>query len=114
MGPTADDLKAAVASGPIVIINVSDYRYDTLVVEKHGLQSIRLPRLHSEEIRVRAATLESANMADTSLLEWLWDTVALPVLDKLGLIQTPSNNWPRIWWIPTGPLTKFPIHAAGY
>lgn len=114
MGPTEDHLKAAAASGPIVIINVSDYRCDALVVEKHGFQTIGLPRLHSGEVRVRAAILKSAYMADTSLLEWLWDTVAQPVLNKLGLIQTPSNCWPRIWWIPTGPLSKFPIHAAGY
>ncbi|KAF5579406.1 tpr domain protein [Fusarium subglutinans] len=30
------------------------------------------------------------------------------------LTQTPHGPWPRIWWIPTGPLAKFPIHAAGY
>jgi hypothetical protein len=40
MDPTEDHLKAAAASGPIVIINVSDYRCDALVIEKHGLQTI--------------------------------------------------------------------------
>ena len=46
-------------------------------------------------------------------MDWLWDTIRKPVLDALGLIHAPSGSWPRIWWIPTGPLTKFPLHAAG-
>jgi CHAT domain-containing protein len=39
--------------------------------------------------------------------------IARPVLDTLGFTETPGDSWPRIWWIPTGPLAKFPIHAAG-
>ncbi|KAL6890083.1 CHAT domain-containing protein [Trichoderma evansii] len=37
-------------------------------------------------------------------LEWLWDAVAI----------FSGNDWLYVWWIPTGPLTKFPLHAAGY
>jgi CHAT domain-containing protein len=30
------------------------------------------------------------------------------------LTDPPSDGkWPHIWWIPTGLLTKFPLHAAG-
>ncbi|KAF2623329.1 hypothetical protein BU25DRAFT_478129, partial [Macroventuria anomochaeta] len=48
------------------------------------------------------------------MLEWLWDVAASPILDALGLKQTPSNdNWPHIWWIPTGQLSQLPFHAAG-
>jgi CHAT domain-containing protein len=48
------------------------------------------------------------------VLEWLWDVVANPILDAMGFTQTwPNDNWPHIWWIPTGPLSKFPLHAAG-
>ena len=51
-----------------------------------------------------------------SLLEWLWDTVADPVLTFLGFGDTPPPDqpWPRMWWCPTGPLTLLPLHAAGY
>ncbi|PQE31524.1 TPR domain-containing protein [Rutstroemia sp. NJR-2017a WRK4] len=101
LAPTEDELKAAAALGPIVVINVSNYRCDALIIEKRGLQG---------GIRARAETLEKP---EPQLLEWMWDTIGKPVLDALGFIQTLSSSWPRIWWIPTGPLTKFPLHAAG-
>ncbi|KAF9761220.1 hypothetical protein IL306_003909 [Fusarium sp. DS 682] len=46
-------------------------------------------------------------------LEWLWNYIASPVLDALGLTENPGDDWPHVWWIMTGLLTKFPIHAAG-
>jgi CHAT domain-containing protein len=50
------------------------------------------------------------------VLEWLWDTAAGPVLDWLGHRETPRHpaGWRRIWWIPTGPLSALPLHAAGH
>ncbi|EMT65582.1 Putative 30S ribosomal protein S17P-like protein [Fusarium odoratissimum] len=37
-------------------------------------------------------------------------TVAL----ALGITEPPADdNWPHVWWIPTGLLTRFPLHAAG-
>ena len=51
----------------------------------------------------------------TATLEWMWDTIAEPVLDKLGFTTGPDEEaWPRVWWCPTGPLTLLPLHAAGY
>ncbi|KAN0099442.1 CHAT domain containing protein [Hyaloscypha variabilis] len=45
----------------------------------------------------------------------LWDTIAHPVLNALGFTKQPSDGcWPRVWWIPTGLLNKFPLHAAGH
>ncbi|RYP58041.1 hypothetical protein DL770_010519 [Monosporascus sp. CRB-9-2] len=112
LAPSEDEMKAAAAPGPIVIVNVSTYRCDALVVEKSGLRTVRLPDLENGEIRARAAALKPDSI-NTELLEWLWQTTAKPVLDALGFTKCPQGCWPRIWWIPTGPLTKFPIHAAG-
>ena len=52
----------------------------------------------------------------SQVLEWLWDTVAEPVLAALGFDDAPEEGqpWPRLWWCPTGLLTLFPLHAAGY
>ncbi|KAF4345820.1 tpr domain protein [Fusarium beomiforme] len=114
LAPSDAELKAAAASGPIAIINVSHYRCDALVVEENKLRAIPLPHLHRSDVEARAAALASPGLLDMRLLEWLWDTISKPVLDALGFSQTPDSTWPRIWWIPTGPLAKFPIHAAGY
>jgi len=51
-----------------------------------------------------------------SVLAWLWDVIADPVLSALGLLATPGPGqpWPRLWWCPTGLLTLLPLHAAGH
>ncbi|KAF2740441.1 hypothetical protein EJ04DRAFT_600690 [Polyplosphaeria fusca] len=49
-----------------------------------------------------------------STLEWLWNVAAGPILDALGFLHPPlDDKWPHVWWIPTGVLNHFPIHAAG-
>ncbi|MFC9680260.1 CHAT domain-containing protein [Streptomyces sp. NPDC056948] len=50
-----------------------------------------------------------------SVLEWLWDRIAEPVLEDLGFVNRPEgDDWPRLWWCPTGALTLLPLHAAGH
>jgi len=108
--PSEDELMTAAECGPIVIINVSNYGCDALIIEKTQIQALRLSDLHVSDIRARS----TESLAEPEILEWLWDTIAQPVLDKLEFTQSPSSeDWPHIWWIPTGLLTKFPIHAAG-
>lgn len=111
LAPTEDELKAAAKYGPIVIINVSDYRCDALIIEKNQIRALSLPLLHKSDIRDRATNTG----VDEKLLKWLWDTVAQPVLNTLRFTQIPSEGClPHIWWIPTGLLARMPIHAAGY
>ena len=31
----------------------------------------------------------------------------------MNFVQAPEHTWPRVRWILTGPLARFPIHAAG-
>ncbi|EFY88848.1 TPR Domain containing protein [Metarhizium acridum CQMa 102] len=115
MAPSEDELKEAAASGPVVIVNASFHRTDALIIEKHQIRSIKLLHVSDLVIENRAAALAEPESLDTHLLEWLWDRIAKPVLDALGFTQTPDDGClPRMWWILTGPLAKFPIHAAGY
>lgn len=58
---------------------------------------------------------KEVDLGQPKILKWLWDVVSGPVLDALGFLSECScNGWPHVWWIPTGPLTNFPLHAAGY
>ena len=50
LSSTENKLKTAVVSGPVVVINVSDYRCDALIIEKRGLQALRLPDLDSKDV----------------------------------------------------------------
>ncbi|KAJ5726428.1 TPR Domain containing protein [Penicillium malachiteum] len=114
MAPSEEEIKAAASLGPIVIINISMNRCDALIVDKNELKSLPLPDLKYTDVQVRAADLRNMGTPDVRLLEWLWDMIAKPILDALGLTTAPVDHLPRIWWIPTGPLAQLPIHAAGY
>lgn len=106
------ELSAAAKFGPIAVINVTYYRCNALLITERGVQSLALTNVCGEDIEDKA---EEGNPGSTRILEWLWDTIAEPVLNALGFAQAPSDgNWPRMWWIPTGSLSQFPLHAAGY
>lgn len=106
----ASELMGAASSGPIVIINVSFYYCDALLVKREGIRALPLPLLQLSDIKKRVARFNPS----TDLLEWLWKTTASPILDELGFRKTPAGEWPHIWWIPTGLMSRLPIHAAGY
>lgn len=107
-----DEIYKASECGPIVVINVSRLRCDALLVSDSRVQTLALCGLTFEELEYQ---IRVRSLASPQTLEWLWDTIASPVLGVLGFTETPpSNKWPRIWWIPTSPLIQMPLHAAGY
>ena len=111
LAPTEDEIRTAADFGAIAIINVSDYRCDALIIERNQTRALPLRRLHKSDILDRA----KKPLADPKVLEWLWDTVAQPIIDILRFTQAPLDGcWPRMWWVLTGPLARMPIHAAGY
>ncbi|KAF9872607.1 hypothetical protein CkaCkLH20_09786 [Colletotrichum karsti] len=113
--PPVDELKSAVGDGSMVILNVSQLRCDAFLITSDGLKVLSLPRLTYEDAEKHAANLaKSPTACSSQLLEWLWDVAAGPVLNALGLRDSPGEKWPRIWWVPTGPLVHLPLHAAGY
>ncbi|MFJ6433535.1 CHAT domain-containing protein [Streptomyces sp. NPDC091416] len=130
--PRPDRLLPRGAEGPVVVVNVSRYRCDAIAVTAEGLRVVPLPRLALPELIHRTADLLTVldglqdpagadPMAQVSAedeidghLRWLWDTVTGPVLDGLGITGPAEARPPRVWWIPTGPLTFLPLHAAGH
>ena len=48
---------------------------------------------------------EQAQLDVHEVLEWLWDTTAGPILDRV----TDT----RLWWCPIGVAAALPLHAAG-
>jgi hypothetical protein len=95
--PNFDDLCAAARPGPVVIINVSQYRCDALIVTADRVQVVPLTGLTGTNV-VRHATnflvalesphrkelsypeLKAAHDTITATLRWLWEAIALPVL----------------------------------
>lgn len=124
--PTLAELTARCTGGHVAVINLSDHlRCDALILDASGLRLVPLPELDFTEAAARAdafrtdvlASLVSAPAADrvVDTLGWLWNTITAPVLDAIGAAAEPQAGapWPRLWWVPTGPLAFLPLHAAG-
>ncbi|KAJ7845301.1 CHAT domain-containing protein [Mycena leptocephala] len=133
---TIAQLAPAAQSGPVVVVNVSQFRCDALVL---------IPGVTDEVIHIPLGdfTLENVeNLAESlgvllnqkgrsdrlhgvregyvppderlsRILSELWVRVVKPVLDGLAMTTPSKESPPRIWWCPTGPLVFLPLHAAG-
>jgi CHAT domain-containing protein len=99
-----------------------------LIVQPSGVTPVELPDVTPDSVADQAAAFGAALAASTRpgpaetdaqttitrVLGWLWDSIAEPVLKRLGHLTTPSVAWPRVWWSPVGQLALLPIHAAGH
>ncbi|KAK7946897.1 uncharacterized protein PG986_011218 [Apiospora aurea] len=109
--PSEDAMKEAARDGPIVVVNACYDRCDAILVQQAGISILPLPKLKNNDIESRA---REGSLANLKILVWLWDAFASSVLRVLGFPKAPpSGQWPRIWWVLTGALVNFPIHAAG-
>lgn len=113
--PSLDDLMRPTRNGAVVVLNLSDYRSDALLLTLRGISSVRLPDLTPATVRARALALrENSRDALPLILDWLWDVVTGPVLRELGFDRAVEDGpWPHVWWVAAGPLSLLPIHAAG-
>lgn len=125
--PELDELLESAADGPVVLINVSGYRSDALIIRPPGVTVVELPGVTPDSVAGQAAAFGAAlavsarpgagetdaQATAAGVLGWLWDFVTEPVLKRLGYTSTPSDAWPRVWWSPVGRLALLPIHAAG-
>jgi hypothetical protein len=85
-------------------------RYDS---GDHGFDAVR--QFTAAKLAVQDADRDREQTLAT-VLAWLWDEIADPVLTRLELVSAPQpgQSWPRLWWCPTGLLTLLPLHAAGH
>jgi len=128
--PPVSELAAVAAVGPIVLVNVSQFGAHALILTSGGVRPpVPLPRLTPEEVYrhvtgILGAFGGAAPPGDRKLAEqrltdtpgWLWDSLAGPVLDELGITRPPGSGqpWPRLWWCVSGLLSFLPVHAAGH
>ncbi|MCJ1328910.1 hypothetical protein MMC10_005587 [Thelotrema lepadinum] len=115
--PTEEEMIRLADPDPIVITNISHFRCDAFLIDHKGIRVLEFPDLKRIEIHEQVKNLRTLratsayNMAP--MLEWLWEALAKPCLDALGFKSAVTDeNWPHIWWIPTGQLTYLPFHAA--
>lgn len=120
-----------IGNGAVVIVNAS-FRCDAIIIYQQKIWSLPLPILREEIVEIASSVLKRIRTGDTGelgkspfhpnifsstvFLGWLWVAAVEPILRSLGFTSTPSStkDWPRVWWVPTGILSQFPFHAAGF
>lgn len=127
-----NQLRKAAKEGHVVIINVSTYGVDALIFDSddtHPIQHVSFPDIDidtllqlSSDIVLKRPSNPTAERHRRYIknflkpaLKLVWEDMISPIFENIGIPVTAPANLPdcRIWWYPTGPLTFFPIHAAG-
>ncbi|KAF8214781.1 CHAT domain-containing protein [Mycena galopus ATCC 62051] len=130
------ELSLAAVMGRVVVLNVSQYRCDALILMPNRgdeVLHVPLPDLTLDQSHGMAKSLGdllgSGGRTDrfagqregqlppeeefSSILSHLWERIFRPVLKGMAVLNPPRKNSGRIWWCPTGPLAFLPLHAAG-
>lgn len=125
--PLFAELQRSATDGAVVLVSVAAEHGHAVVLHGDSVLTVPLPRLTFETLRKHGRALQEATRTTSlagslargrvvpEVLAWLWAAVAGPTLDALGHDATPVGGrpWPRIWWVPTGAVSLFPLHAAG-
>lgn len=130
-----DQLRAMASQGPIVVLNhAKELPCVAFIVTTDEISALHLKDVKSQEVadaarrlsraieaiyargrlRPRVSGLLAARDEITEILDWAWHRIVEPVLDRIGYLEPvqPSAEWPRVWWIPTGPFNAIPLQAA--
>ena len=119
--PSPEAYRGLGAESPVILLVPGDEESLALVLQ--GVDEpllIRLPEASKELLRewgdkLRAeladgsGTSRSASHAIFDCLEWLWGSVAAPILDRIAT----AGERPHVWWSPVGEFALLPVHAAG-
>jgi CHAT domain-containing protein len=125
-----EKLREAAAFGPVIILNVSRFRCDAVVIASTGpITAVSLPDFKAEDVKHNATDLQTKlnlfsngklhaseldNLTLRPILAWVWRSIGIPLMPHIEHAIASSNTSHRhVWWYPTGYLTFVPIHAAG-
>ena len=121
--PAFDTLRSAASSGPVIIINHSEWRSDIIILLHNASPSLILtpPDFYKRACALNDNLLDSrrkygldSNHYDETLafvLAELHALVGQPVIDRLRELEVPEQS--RIWWCPTSVFCSLPLHAMG-
>jgi CHAT domain-containing protein len=118
-----DALRSAASSGPVIIVNHSQWRSDIIILLPNEPPSLiptpydfydRANTLKDKLLTSRnKCGLDSSNYDQTlaSVLVDLYNLVGKPVINRLRQLNIPEKS--RIWWCPTSVFCSLPLHAMG-
>ncbi|KAF4635739.1 hypothetical protein G7Y89_g2357 [Cudoniella acicularis] len=125
------ELRKYASQGPIVTFVHSNICHAVILTLK-GTFTIELPDFEKSKcetqheqfqryLNLRGTEPEDARLVLESILIWLWNAAAEPIvsliMEKLNIagLGARPKVLPRVWWVYSGWINTFPIHLAeGY
>ena len=128
--PRLADLQPATAGGAAILVNSGRRRSDAIIITSESSPvHVPLPDAELADVESQALALLSLVQGNglvsllrrqrvvPEILSWLWESVVAPIIKALKDLPPaaePMSALPRVWWLPTGLLGLFPLHAAGH
>ncbi|KAH6974920.1 CHAT domain-containing protein [Ilyonectria destructans] len=123
LGQTVAEMQGCVTEGSIVVINVTDFRSDAILISNNTLTTITLPELSASNAKSwlsknwstkKKSEQRRKNDEFLDYLSWLWHACVKHILAEISATQKQlSEGLPRVWWIGSGLASSMPFHAAG-
>ncbi|KAG8942254.1 hypothetical protein FRC03_003473 [Tulasnella sp. 419] len=116
--PTYAVLSEAARNGPVIVINISSYRSDAIILHPDGNPHVVPLHVQPQQIEILHSKFSEATRATKprkvllGILNTLWDDIVEPIVHKLQDLEIKRGS--RIWWCPTSHLAMLPLHAAGH
>ncbi|KAF9456412.1 TPR-like protein [Collybia nuda] len=116
--PSFNTLRDVSIEGPVVMINISYFRSDAIILTLHS--SPIVVSLHDTSPQILNQLVGQLSKATTSpdnskyvcyVLRHLWHAIVKPVVEQLAQLKVAERS--HIWWCPTSYLCALPLHAAG-
>ncbi|EGN99470.1 hypothetical protein SERLA73DRAFT_73996 [Serpula lacrymans var. lacrymans S7.3] len=118
------DLHPVADNGPVVIVNISQYRCDAIIILKASpprlinLSPLTLGDISEMSSQFADILKGTSHVGEEKMrekliipvLRRLWYLIIQPVVNEIKDL-VPKGS--RIWWCPTSRLTFLPLHAAG-
>jgi tetratricopeptide (TPR) repeat protein len=117
--PATTKIREAIGQASLVLVNCTALGASAIVVApSRPIQTVALPLMRINDVQtyygrlINCGSRGEREIVVREILTWLWHSLSEPILHYLGL-RPLEGRWPRIWWIPMGLISAFPLHAAG-
>jgi hypothetical protein len=107
LGQTVAEMQKCITEGRIVIINITDFRSDAIIISSKSLRTIVLPELSAPRVRLwirkdwstkKKSEQRGKNEQFLDYLSWLWHVCVKHIVADISTSQThPSKGLPRVW-----------------
>jgi hypothetical protein len=106
LGQTVTEMQECAGEGSVVVVNITHFRSDTIIVSRNSVKTVPLCQLSLSEtmtwLRTRYTTKNMSeqkqqNEAFLGYLSWLWQARVKQILDKISTQNRPTQGLPWAW-----------------